>query len=156
MSTQEPDEDRKLKCEEIQSVLFEYMTRELGEGQSRLAREHLRHCPDCSRAAVEIQKTLDFLRRTSRDRSRLPEKLSEERRERIRNAVSHPVRHWIEEHHGLVSILVAVLVLLIAFLVLRKARVWERRKLERGIPVLINRLPDVRPATNAPPREETP
>jgi hypothetical protein len=39
---------------------------------------------------------------------------------------------------------------LIAFLALRKAKVWEKRKIEPGVRVLINRLPETPAPTNRP------
>lgn len=155
MKARKPDPDRKFKCDDIQSVLFGYMTRELGDGQAQLVREHLRHCADCSRAAAEIQATLDLLRSASRAQSDPPGHLSEDRRRKISHAIKHPVRHWIEEHHAVVSILVTVLALLVVFLVLRRLRVWERREAARGITVHINTLP-LPDTTNVPPGEAEP
>jgi len=156
MKAREREPDKKFKCEDIQSVLFDYMTRELGEGQAKLVREHLRHCADCSRAAAEIQATLDLLRSASRRQSKSPAHLSEDRRSKMRHAVAHPVRHWMEQHHVLVSVLVTVVVLLAGFLVLRRLRVWEKSEVARGITVHINRLPVPAPATNPPPPEVEP
>lgn len=156
MKARERDPDNKLKCEDIQSVLFDYMTRELGEGQAQLVGEHLRHCADCAHAAAEIQATLDLLRSASRRQPKSPTHLSEDRRRKMRHAVAHPVRHWMEQHHVLVSVLVALIVLLAGFLVLRRLRVWKRREVARGITVHINRLPVPEAQTNSAPPEVEP
>jgi anti-sigma factor RsiW len=154
MKAREREPDRKFKCDDIQSVLFGYMTRELGDGQAQLVREHLRHCTDCSRVAAEIQATLDLLRSASRTQPVSPAHLSEDRRKKMRHAVAHPVRHWMEQHHVLTSVLVTAIVLLIGFLVLRRLRIWERREQPQGVTVHINRLPVLE--TNSPARGQEP
>ena len=153
MKAREREPDRKFKCEDIQSVLFDYMTRELGDGQAQLVREHLRHCTGCSRAAAEIQATLDLLHSASRTQPKSPGHLSEDRRRNMRHAIAHPVRHLVETHHALVSVLVTLLALLVAFFVLRRLHVWERREVKPGVTVYLNRLPAPDTATNADPQE---
>jgi hypothetical protein len=56
--------EKPLKCEEIQQVLFSYMSRELGETQSVLVREHIRKCAVCRAEAVEIEETLALLKQS--------------------------------------------------------------------------------------------
>jgi len=153
MKAREREPDKKFKCEDIQSVLFDYMNRELGDGQAQLVREHLRHCAGCSRAAAEIEATLDLLRSASRTQPKSPAHLSEDRRRKIRYAVAHPVRHWMEQNHVLVSVLATVIVLLAGFLIVRRLRVWKKHEAVRGITVHINRLPVPESTTNAVPPE---
>ena len=128
----------RMNCGDIQGVLFDYMTHELGEGRSALVREHLRKCRACSREAAEIQETLDLLRDDSRIHSERPQRLSDERRERLARAYLHPLLDWIYMHHILVSVLLAVMVLLITAGVLLHLKIRRDRPVEVGPPVLIN------------------
>ncbi|MBN1558459.1 MAG: zf-HC2 domain-containing protein [Lentisphaerae bacterium] len=125
-----------MKCDEIQDILFDYMTRELGPAQSELVREHLRKCDRCRAAAAELQATLAALRDAARDRAGIPEHLSEKRRRRVRRALVHPVIAWLERHHAAVSIGVAVLVILIVFVYSRAKTAWSYR-VPPGIPVKV-------------------
>lgn len=114
-----------MKCEDIQSVLLDYMTHELGEPQSILVREHLRKCRNCQVAAAEIEAALDLLRQASESERQAPMRLSDERRTRLAWAFTHPVMEWIVTHHILVSFAVALLAILIALLALRKLAIWK-------------------------------
>jgi anti-sigma factor RsiW len=129
----------KTQCEDIRAVLFDYLTRELGAGRSDLVREHLRRCADCQAQAAEMQTTLDFLRRASRE-ERLPERLSSDRRERVLWAWMHPVLDGIFRHHILVSIAVALLLLGLFLAMLWHKEVW-RLESHEGIPVNIGHGP---------------
>lgn len=138
-------ENRLPRCEEIQAVLVDYMTRELGPARSALVREHLRKCPFCQTAAADIQATFELLRQASgADDS--PEHLSDDRRARIHRAVMHPLMHWIERHHVLVSLAAALVLVTVLFVLLRHARLWVEEQ-PRGIPVRIGwgQLPDDEP-----------
>lgn len=118
-----PDAER---CADIQGVLFEYMTRELGAARSSLVREHLRRCPDCPRVAAEIQATLDALRAAAPAPDAPPPRLTADRREQLVWSITHPVRDWIHRHHVLVSIFVALIVLALVAGALCKVVVFRR------------------------------
>jgi anti-sigma factor RsiW len=105
-----PAPDGPVDCRQIQSVLFDYMARELGDGQSLLVREHLRRCDACRREAAVMQETIDLLRAHDPGRHAVP-RLSESRRRRLLRALLHPVMDWIIVHHWLVAALAALLLL---------------------------------------------
>jgi hypothetical protein len=127
--------EKVLKCEDIQEVLFAYMSRELGDTQSVLVREHIRKCDVCRAEAAEIEATLAMLRRGSPDADAGDVRLTDERRKRILRAVFHPVIDWIDIHHRLVSVVLAVLVLAVAFMAVRHAEIFKHEPLEEGIPI---------------------
>jgi hypothetical protein len=131
---------RLLKCGDIREVLFEYMSRELGDARSELVREHLRRCADCQREAAEIQETLDLLHADSERRTEAAGVLSRERRRRLFRAYMHPLLDWIYEHHILVSIAVALVVISLCFCrLLKTGRLWSFVPSETGIPVTIGK-----------------
>ena len=130
-----------MNCEEIQAVLFDYMTRELGTARSELVREHLRKCPDCRVAAAEIQATLDALRSVSEAEPEIPERLSDERRQRITRAVTHPFVDWMYRHHVAFSIIAAIAVSALAVAVLRKVQAY-RTGTPPGVTVIIGEDPE--------------
>jgi len=123
-----------LKCGDIEALLFAYMTHELGDVQSRVVREHLRGCAGCRRVAAEIQDTMDMLRAGDAVITTTP-CLTEERRKRILRAVLHPVMDWIDRHHRLVSVLIALLTLAIVLLLLRHVAMFRAQQLDDGIPI---------------------
>lgn len=127
-------DDSLLRCEDIHMLLFAYMTRELGDVQSRVVREHLRTCEAARQEAAEIEEMLSLLRADADD-SAGDMRLSDERRERLWRAVFHPVLDWIDRHHRLVAGVVAVVVLLLTMFLLRHAAIWKREKLEDSIPI---------------------
>ena len=97
---------RMVSCGDIQSLLFDYMTHELGDKQSWLVHEHLRHCAECRAEAAAIEKTLSIL---CSDRSAAgPEHLKSEMRRRLERAVLHPAWDWVYEHRRLVAAIMAV------------------------------------------------
>jgi len=106
---------RLVPCKDIQSVLFDYMTHELGDKQSWLVHEHLLHCEECRREAASIQATLDLLR--SDTSVVVPEHLPNSIRRRLERAILHPVLDWIYEHRRLVAGVLAIgIIALLAFL----------------------------------------
>lgn len=123
-----------LRCEDIQMLIFAYMTRELGDVQSRVVREHLRSCQVCRQEASEIKETLAALRAGADDSSE-ELRLSDDRRERLWRAVFHPVLDWIDHHHRLVAGLAALLTLLLTLFLLRHAAIWRTQQVEEGIPI---------------------
>ena len=127
--------EKVLKCEDIQEVLLAYMSRELGDTQSVLVREHIRKCDVCRAEAVEVEATLAMLRRGSQSCDVGDARLTDDRRKRILRAVFHPVIDWIDIHHRLVSILLALLVLGAACVALRNFEIFRREPLGEGIPI---------------------
>ena len=125
-----------MKCEEIQQLLFEYMTRELGQGRSDIVREHIRKCDKCRKEAAEIQAVFDVLRTASKSETGIPEHLSEDRRARIFRAFTHPIINWIERHHVIVSIIAAITIIVAVFIVLRGMKI-ARERVEPSITVTI-------------------
>jgi predicted anti-sigma-YlaC factor YlaD len=107
----------RMQCDEIEALLTDYMSRELGEPRALLVREHLRLCPRCQAAASAIGATLELLRRASGEMKGTPEHLSSERRRRVMRAYLHPVLEWFARHHVLVSVIVALIVMTIALVV---------------------------------------
>jgi len=131
-----------LPCEDIQAVLLDYLTRELGPGRSDLVREHLRKCPTCQSAAADMQATLDFLHRDSAAGAGLPERLSDTHRARIVRALMHPVLDWIYRHHVAVSVAAAIVIVLTAVGLLVKARILDLRGPGPGYRVRIGPGPE--------------
>jgi len=99
--------ERPVDCAHIQHLLLAYLARELGDGQSQLLHEHLRHCPACSREAVGLQETIELLH--GRDPADgVPSRLSAGRHRALQRTVTHPVLAWIFAHHWLVALLTSL------------------------------------------------
>jgi predicted anti-sigma-YlaC factor YlaD len=126
-----------MMCGDIQSVLFDYMSRELGPARSELVRGHLRKCPACRKEAAEIRETLELLQVASRDPTGVPDRLSEDRRARLVRAYMHPVLDWVYTHHVLVSVVMAVVVIAVALAILLKVRADRLDRLDPGPTVTI-------------------
>lgn len=127
-----------MSCGDIQSVLFDYMTRELGTARSDLVREHIRKCESCRAAAADIQATLDLLKKASASTGEtMPSRLSRKRRKRIIRAMMHPVLDWISVNHFIVSVIVMGLVIIAALLILRTLEPWRISDPPEGITVTI-------------------
>ncbi|OVE74051.1 hypothetical protein BVX94_01870 [bacterium B17] len=141
-----------LNCEEIQELLFEYMSRELGDGRSDLVREHLRKCKDCQSALSEMEFTIDFLRETSKI-TVPPSRLSDKHHARLVRALTHPVLDWVYVHHMIVSLIIALLVLGITFGVLRKTKIWREINMDGAIQVFLGSPPELE-TEEEPPGEE--
>jgi hypothetical protein len=124
-----------LKCEDIQDLLFAYMSRELGDIQSSVVREHIRKCDACRAEASEIEATLAALHQSSGAGVLESVRLTDERRARILRAVFHPVIDWIDVHHRMVSLALALFVLVLAFVALWNFKPWKREPVEEGIPI---------------------
>lgn len=130
----------QMKCEDIRTVLFEYMSRELGKGRSDLVRTHLKKCPDCREEAAEMRKTMELLRTT--EKQGLPVRLSDDHRKRIIRAITHPVLHWLTTHHILTSIIMAIITITIVSCVLYRIKIWADEPPD-GIPItIIQELPE--------------
>lgn len=99
-----------IPCDEIQELLTAYMTKELGESQSALVREHLRKCAKCQAMARDIQSAFDlFAEDRNRERSEHV-RLSDRHRARLRRAYMHPLYGWFELHHWLIAIILSILI----------------------------------------------
>ena len=133
------------RCVEVQEVLLEFMSRELGAARSDFVREHLRRCPDCQREAAAMQATIEALRAAAPAPAEWPGRLSDQRRDRIRWSIMHPVLDWIYRHHVLVSLLVAVIVLVGVFTALRTLVVVMRPPEPRTPEVQIGQGPPPSP-----------
>jgi len=138
MKEEPQSENRITRCEDMQALLFNYMTRELGQARSDLVREHLRKCEKCQAVAKDIQATMNLLRTASRSETVVPDHLSEDRRTRIIRAFTHPVIDWMDRHHIIVSIVVTIAVIVVLIVILRRMEVWKTREPE-GITVTIGR-----------------
>ena len=106
-----PDRRHRVKCEIIQSLLLDYLNRELDPVRSDMVWKHLKKCAECEREANEMEATLEVLRRASRVPGNAPEHLSEKHRASIVRALTHPVLHWMEKYHVVASLVVAVLII---------------------------------------------
>jgi hypothetical protein len=124
-----------LTCEDFQGLLFAYMSRELGDTQSMFVREHIRKCDRCRSEAAEIESTLALLKSASKADVPEDSRLTDERRKRILRAVFHPVMNWIDMHHKLVSVLLAIVALIVSFFFLRDFEIFRTEPLEEGIPI---------------------
>ncbi len=108
---------RRSLCTDVQPLLLAYLSRELGPGRSDLVREHIHKCSRCQAEAASIQKTIGWLRASSR----IPQtslRLSPQHRARIVWALSHPILDWVAAHHTFVSLLTAGSLILTALLLL--------------------------------------
>lgn len=113
----EPEFDLDI-CQNVQDLLFEYMSLELGDSRSALVREHLRLCPDCQAVAADIQSAFTALQADSGAEG-IPDHLTEDRRKRLIWALMHPALDWIYRHHIAVSAAVMLLVLALIIVLLQ-------------------------------------
>ena len=134
-----PEPPQPMPCEEIQGLLLEYMTRELGAARSDLVREHIRKCDACRHVASEIQRTLTALRAASRLPTGVEERLTPERHARLLRAFAHPVMNWITIHHKMVSIIAAIVAVLIGLLIVNRLQLRLDIAPEGGPTVVIKR-----------------
>jgi len=136
-----------MTCDDIRGLLTDYMTRELGGARSDLVRQHLLHCAACRDEAAAIQAALELLRAGA---GAAPEHLSPDRRRRMVWSVAHPAMAWIIRHHGRVSVLIAVIIMLLVLWGLQRYRVVERRPAEPAVSVRIG-WGETAGTTNTPP-----
>jgi anti-sigma factor RsiW len=108
-----------MKCEIIESMLLDFVNRELDPVRSDMVWKHLKKCPDCEKEAKEMESTLLLLRQASQYPTGAPEHLSEKHRASIVRAITHPILHWMETHHAVASLVLAVLVIASIVLYLR-------------------------------------
>ncbi|MDD4870011.1 MAG: zf-HC2 domain-containing protein [Kiritimatiellae bacterium] len=109
----EPRSEKKImRCEDIQPLLFDYMSRELGEGRAAIVREHLRKCKTCQVVAKDIQATLDLLHTASKAEPKQTERLTDKRRKKIVWAFTHPVMSWMAKHMFFISVIAAIITII--------------------------------------------
>ncbi len=108
------------KCADIQELLFDFVSHELEPSRADLVRRHLGRCPACRAQAAELRETVMALRAAAATDSAIPQHVSPDRRERLVWSVMHPVRDWLRTHHVLVSLLVAVILLVALWAILRR------------------------------------
>ena len=130
-----PPPEPILTCEDYQGLLFAYMSRELGDTQSILVREHIRKCDRCRAEAAEIESTLALLKSASKTEASEASHLTDERRERILRAVFHPVMDWIGRHHKMVSVVLAIVALIVTFFLLWDFEIFRNEPMDEGIPI---------------------
>ena len=106
-----------MQCEDIQGFLFDYISGELDTARSNLVREHLKKCPNCQAAAAEIREAMNVLREGS-EALGVPKRLSEDHRKHLMWAVTHPIMDWMDRHHIITSLILAVIVTLYILFVL--------------------------------------
>ncbi len=137
-SPEKPDVEYPLDCGKIREILFEYMSHELGDPQSLLVREHLRHCEACSDTAQKFQKTITLMRRHDPAES-VVSAISPKRRRRLIWLMEHPFVAKCLKHYKVTSLVVALIVLVVVFLYLLSIRYPDfiQRELPR-IPVRLN------------------
>jgi predicted anti-sigma-YlaC factor YlaD len=103
-----------MNCSDIQNRLTDYISKETTGAVSDTIRIHLESCPNCRTVAKDLNETLDILKLDSEGRLSDVPQLTEERREEIVRAYTHPLIHWVETHHMLVSIIAALTLILLA------------------------------------------
>lgn len=122
-------------CDDIQACLVDYVTRDLGDRQSRVVVEHLRDCETCRREAARMNETVKSLREVLSDDSHLNARLSQRRLKRIRLAAVHPLLDWVYQHHRLVSLVLAIIVVVITIYSIRHVELFKQPELGERIPV---------------------
>lgn len=122
MNEEKENAAHRMKCEEIQALLMDYFSHELGTARSELVREHLRKCENCRAAVAELSGTLELLRNAAAEEKE-PRRLSEESRKRMLHTVMHPVLAWMTRHHVIVSIFFVLIVLTASAILLRQVRI---------------------------------
>lgn len=110
-----------IDCSRIQPMLFDYLAHELGERQSLLVREHLRHCGDCTEEAAALQQTLVLMQRHDPGVS-APSALTSKRRRRLLWLMQHPFVARCLGHPRLTAFVVSVVVLTAIFVYLLTVR----------------------------------
>lgn len=134
----------QIRCEDIQALLFDYMSHELGSARAVLVREHLRRCEACTSEAAEIQSTLELLSNAKQNETGIPDHLTEDRRKKLLWWISHPVMRWIEKHHIITAFTVTILIMAVIGILLAKAKLWKEDPPEEVFPIWIrDRLPAV-------------
>lgn len=103
-----------VSCEKIQSLLFDYLSNELGDKQSWIVREHLRVCPHCSHESAQLQKTVSLLKKHTPPND-LANHLPLSIRKRLRRAILHPIFEWVYAHRKFTAWTIAILLAAFVF-----------------------------------------
>lgn len=125
-----------IRCEDLVELLLPYLTRELGEKQSRLVHDHLRTCEACRKEAARMEATAALLRREFAGDGKSPAlQLSAKRRARVRFVALHPVWDWVYIRHRWVSALCAVFLVVLVIWLLRAFALFQEPDLGERIPI---------------------
>lgn len=121
-----------LDCSRIEPMLFDYFSRELGDRQSMLVREHVRQCRACSEAAASIQNMVAWMKENDPGRN-APTALTGRRRRWLLWLMEHPFVARCLLHSRMTALVVACVFVLLVLLVLLTLRPhdWIRRDLPR-------------------------
>ena len=114
----------RVDCGQIRELLFAYLTHELGDAQSLLVREHLRHCPDCATEAREMQETVDLIKQNDPAAS-VATSFAPKRRKRLIWLMEHPFIAKCIKHNRITSLVVMIVVLAILFAILWSLRIYR-------------------------------
>lgn len=147
-SPEKSDVEYPINCGKIHEMLFEYMAHELGDPQSLLVREHLRHCEACSETAMKFKETIALMRRHDPAES-VAAAISPKRRRRLIWLMEHPFVAKCLHHYKITSLVVALLVLILAFLYLLSVRYPDL--MQRDLPRFPVRLKVAEPQPSPPP-----
>ena len=145
-----PDRRHRVKCDIIQSMLLDYLNRELDPVRSDMVWKHLKKCAECEKEAKEMETTLAVLRKASQYPAGVPDHLSEKHRASIVRALTHPVLHWMEKYHVMSSLVVAVIVIaaIVAYLRWVEQHTDQIKKPRGGVDVNIVYPPPPQPASS--------
>lgn len=120
-------------CRDVQALIYDYMSRDLGPARSDFVREHVLRCDECRAELAAIQKTFDLL--SLARKAPVPDRLSAHRRRRMSRAVMHPVVDWICNHSFVVAFASTLFAVLIAVLILRWAMQIDYRDDSDAVPI---------------------
>jgi len=111
-----------MKCDDIQSLLLDYINGELGEGRNDLVREHIEKCGKCQETVSEMQLTIAILKK-SHFKFAAGHHLSMKRHQRIIRALLHPAQEWMINNHILISLVIALLLIILVWLAMCRGSV---------------------------------
>lgn len=107
----------KTRCDEIQPLLFDYLSHELSPSRADLVRQHLEQCATCRETARDLKATADILKAKADVPS--PPRLSERHRHRLMRAITHPLLNWMDRHRVLTTLAVLLILALVLACLLR-------------------------------------
>ncbi len=124
-----------MRCDDIQSLLLDYINGELGEGRKDLVRDHMEKCAKCQETAQEMRLTIAILK-TSRHKYGSVHHLSTNRHLRIIRALLHPVQEWMINHHIFISLVIALMIVILVWAVMSRGHIIHNDDpLEGAVPV---------------------
>ena len=138
--------EHPLDCAVIRELLFSYMAHELGDGQTVLVREHLRHCESCAEEALRIQKTIELVRGND-PADFVSDGFSAKRRRRLLWLMEHPFVAKCLKHYRVTSLILMGIALVFIFFMMMLVKIQENK---------IEALPSVRLITVEPGHSELP